>query len=164
MLTKLFSRSYNKRPTYVEIEPTLGCDLRCRTCHVSFMKEKAQFLDLEKIDFEFFRDARVNIGSTFEPTIHPRINYLIEKLNSVNSKISLITNAKNLHRRSLPALFDSNLELVTFSFDGISQKTYEHIRRGGDFEQTLHNIESFVESVNTRTKTYVHFHINYTNR
>ena len=128
----------------VDLEPTKGCNLRCRMCHVSFMKEPVEYLDLSNIDFEFCRDKTVTIGSVFEPLIHPEINTLIEKLNRVNAKIILITNGHNLNKREIPALFEANLDTVTFSFDGISQATYETIRRGGNYHRTVQNIKNFI--------------------
>ena len=149
------------KPTYVEIEPTNSCNLRCRMCHVSFeKKKKPTFLDLSAVDFDFFKNARVSIGATYEPTIHPEFNSLLHQLNKVNAKISLITNAKNLNRKNIPAIFDSDLERVTFSFDGISKYTYEHIRRNGNFDQTLENIEDFITKIRCRQST--HFSVNNT--
>lgn len=131
-------------PTYFEIEPTRGCNLKCRMCHVSFMHEPLSYLDLDRIrDFSFLKGATVSLGAVFEPCVHPQINRLIDILNQQECGIVLITNGHNLHRRGIPALFDSRLEMVTFSFDGISAETYELVRVGGRFARTLDNIESF---------------------
>jgi len=131
-------------PTYIEIEPTKGCNLRCRMCHVSFMKEPLEYLDLDKVDFSFLKAGTlVTLGAVFEPCIHPQINRLIDTLNKRGCRIVLITNGHNLHKKEIPALFDSDLEMVTFSFDGISKETYELVRVGGNFERTIDNIENF---------------------
>jgi radical SAM protein with 4Fe4S-binding SPASM domain len=132
------------KPTYIEIEPTKGCNLRCRMCHVSFMKEPLEYLDLDRVDFSFLEPGTlVTLGAVFEPCIHPQINKLIDILNRRGCRIVLITNGHNLHKKEIPALFDANLEMVTFSFDGISKETYELIRVGGNYERTLDNIENF---------------------
>lgn len=129
----------------IDIEPTYGCNLKCRMCHVSFMDNKVKYLDVRGINWEFCRDKRVILGAVFEPLIHPDINYLIDSLNKVNAKIDLITNAHNLNKKEIPALFESNLGVVTFSFDGIEKDSYEEIRRGGKYSRTLENIRSFTE-------------------
>lgn len=133
-------------PQFIELEPTFGCNLRCRMCHVSFMKGKIQYLDLDRVDLSFCRDKTVSIGAIFEPCIHPQINRLIDTLNKLNAEIVIITNGHNLDKKEIPALFDSNLKRVYFSFDGISQDTYEEIRVGGNFERTLDNITRFRDS------------------
>lgn len=133
-------------PTYIEIEPTLGCNLRCRMCHTAFLDAPPQFLDFERIDFSFLRGRLVAVGAVFEPFIHPRINEFIATLNRHDCRLVLITNGHNLHRKSVPALFDSRLEMVTFSFDGIGRDCYELVRRGGNYERTLDNIQQFREA------------------
>jgi radical SAM protein with 4Fe4S-binding SPASM domain len=131
------------QPNYIEIEPARGCNLRCRMCHVSYMNETVEYLDIDKVDYSFLRGATVTLGAVFEPCIHPGINSLVDKLNRQGCRIILITNGHNLHKKQIPALFDSDLCMVTFSFDGISKATYELVRVGGNFERTLSNIENF---------------------
>ena len=146
-------------PSYIELEPTLGCNLRCRMCHVSFMDSKVQYLDIEGVDLSFCRNKIVSIGGLYEPCIHPNINLLIDKLNNFNAEIIILTNGHNLNRKEIPALFDSNLKQVNFSFDGIRKNIYEEIRVGGNYERTLDNIIGFRDSF-SNTDTY--FSINYT--
>jgi len=131
------------QPTYFDLEPTKGCNLRCRMCHVSFMKEPVAYLDLDRVDLSFLKGSLVALGAVFEPCIHPQINRLIDTLNKLGCRLVLITNGHNLHKKHIPALFDSDLEMVTFSFDGIAKETYELIRVGGAYERTLENIVSF---------------------
>lgn len=60
-------------PDYYELEPTRGCNLKCRMCHVSFMEDSVAYLDINAIkDFSFLRGKAVSIGAVFEPCIHPR--------------------------------------------------------------------------------------------
>ena len=149
-----------KEPTLIEIEPTLGCNLRCKMCHVPYMNlKKFKFLDIDNIDWGFCKDKTVTIGATFEPCIHPNFNQLIDKLNNLNASIILVTNGHNLNKKEIPALFESKLEMVTFSFDGISKDKYEEVRVGGNYHQTIKNIEKFRnESKNNNT----YFAINFT--
>jgi len=136
-------------PKIIDIEPTKGCNLRCRMCHVSFMKEPVEFLDLDGIsDFSFLKGKTVLLGSVFEPLIHPDINKLIDILNQHDCRLVLTTNAHNLHKKEIPAIYDSNIESVTFSFDGISKDIYEQIRIGGNFDRTLENIAGFIDACN----------------
>ena len=133
-------------PTIVEIEPTLGCNLRCVMCHVSYMTEKTKLLDLNALDsIGFIKGAYVMIGSSFEPSIHPQFNRLIDRLNVNENPITLMTNGTRLDRLDVPALYDANFEQVTFSFDGVRKQSYESIRRNASYEKTVDNITSFRE-------------------
>ena len=124
------------------------------------MTAPAAYLDLDRVsDFSFLRGSTIALGAVFEPCIHPQINRLIDILNRNECKILLVTNGHNLHRKTIPALFDSDLEMVTFSFDGLTERTYEHIRVGGNYLRTLDNIEKF-RSAFSDAKTL--FAINFT--
>ena len=142
----------------IDLEPVMGCNLRCRMCHVSFMDKGVKYLDVSKIDWEFCRNKVITIGAAFEPFIHPKINHVIQELNRVNARITLLTNAHNLNKKTIPALFESKLDSVTFSFDGVSKETYEEIRRGGNFDQTIENIKNFIaQHKNTNTEFCINF-------
>lgn len=131
-------------PSLIEIEPTSGCNLKCRMCHVSFLKQVSEFLDLNQVkDFSFLKGKTVILGAVYEPFIHPEINKLIGILNRQGCRLAIITNAKNLHKKNIPAIFESDLESVTFSFDGVTKNSYEEIRKGGNYDQTLENIKNF---------------------
>jgi len=129
----------------IHLEPTQGCNLRCRMCHVTFEKTKPKYLNIDDIDWDFCRRKVVKIGAVYEPLIHPQINKLIEELNRVDAEIVLITNGHNLNKKEIPALSESKIREVTFSFDGVTKKTYEEIRQGGNYLQTLSNIEAFLD-------------------
>jgi len=128
-------------PEVVEIEPALGCNLRCVMCHVSYMDEKVKFLDLSALrTLAFVKGRHVILGSAFEPGIHPKFNQLIATLNDNGNSIELITNGTRVSKLDAPAMYESNLAIVTFSFDGIRPQTYERIRRNANYEKTVANI------------------------
>ena len=141
----------SRGPEFIDMEPALGCNLRCRMCHVSFMKEKPRFLDLDRVSsWHGFEGKHVSLGSIYEPTIHPQFNDLIGVLNDLGCTISLVTNAKNLNQKELGNLFSSRLGLVTFSFDGATRESYEYVRRYGKFASTIENIRAFIENAFAR--------------
>lgn len=134
-------------PDMIEIEPTLGCNLRCVMCHVSYMKAKTQVLNLDALrSFDFVRGKHIAIGSAFEPSIHPEFNRLIDILNTNQNSLTLITNGTRLDRLDVPALYEADFSQVMFSFDGIRKGTYEKIRRNSHFDKTVDNITVFRES------------------
>jgi len=124
------------------------------------MKDPVAYLDIDAIkDFSFLKGKTVSIGAVFEPCIHPKINKLIDILNQNECKLVLITNGHNLHKKKIPALFESNIEAITFSFDGIAKESYELVRVGGNFERTLDNICSFKDGFHNKDTI---FSVNYT--
>ena len=129
-------------PEVIEIEPTTTCNLRCRMCHVSFMAEEPRpVLDPALMDkLASLRGKYFIIGSGFEPTMNPHFSTILRKLAALNAQVELITNGTLLDDEMLSALADTDLRQLTFSFDGIRQETFEHIRRRADHGKTLDNI------------------------
>ena len=128
-------------PRLLEIEPTLGCNLRCVMCHVSTMKEKTQFLDIDALAnaTEDVTDIHVMIGSEFEPTIHPNFDKLLRLAADRRWKVDFLTNAANLHRYDDAILSSVRFHVFNVSFDGITKANFERIRRGADYDVVLAN-------------------------
>ena len=72
--------------------------------------------------------------------MNPQFPKLLRTLSALDAQVELITNGTLLDEDILSALADTELRLVTFSFDGISKQTFEHIRRRADHGKTLDNI------------------------
>ena len=57
------------------------------------------------------------------------------------------TNATNLNRKNSEKLIDAGLDMLIYSFDGGSKKTYEKMRPGrfkkNNFEDVYNNIKNF---------------------
>lgn len=148
-------------PDFIEIEPTQGCNLRCKMCHVSFKNPSFDYLNLDNVSsFSFLKGKTVSIGAAYEPLIHPKINRLIDILNKNDCEINFVTNGHYLIRDKIPALFDANIKQVMFSVDGITKQSYETVRIGGDFSNAITNVESFISSFSGSDSPIVQ--VNYT--
>src|SRR5579862_2961159 len=128
-------------PQLVEIEPTLGCNLRCLMCHVPHMKQKTQMIDVETLDRQTstLHDCHVIIGSQFEPTIHPEFDKILRLAIKRRWKLDFLTNATNLHRYDAALLADVEFHVFSVSFDGSTKESFEFTRCGADYEKTLEN-------------------------
>ena len=135
----------------LEIEPTLGCNLRCSMCHVPRMKEKVQFLDLEKlkISTKGLENIHVIIGSEFEPTLHPKFQDLLKLCIERNWKVDFLTNGTNLHKYDEKIFSDVNFNVFNISFDGSTKISFENSRLGANYERVLENTLKFSEKART---------------
>lgn len=140
-LRKLRPTSVPALPRLLEIEPTLGCNLRCVMCHVPTMQEKTQFLDIDALTraTEDVTDIHVIIGSEFEPTIHPDFDKLLGLAAERRWKVDFLTNAANLHRYDDATLSKVAFHVFNVSFDGISKENFERVRRGADHDVVVGN-------------------------
>jgi radical SAM protein with 4Fe4S-binding SPASM domain len=143
-------------PTHIEIEPTETCNLRCRMCHVSYMPvENRPRLSAALIDkLSDLRGAYVIIGSGFEPMMNPEFATIVRKLTRLENSLELVTNGTLLSADNVDALKSSKLESMTFSFDGISEQSYEWIRRGASYSKTIDAIVKFRSDFQDRSTVF----------
>jgi radical SAM protein with 4Fe4S-binding SPASM domain len=137
------------KPALFEIEPTNSCNLRCKMCHVNFIKHKTPptFIDISLIR-EKLTEAKsrwIVIGSNYEPVLHPKFVDIVKILSDMDCKIDLTTNGTLLKKKVTDQLNNCNIQNVTFSFDSVKKETYERIR-GRGFEYTIEKILYFRES------------------
>lgn len=134
-----------KLPELLEVEVANTCNLRCRMCHVSFEPSlPTQLFDIELVDkLRCLKGCYTVLGSGFEPMLHPNFSSLVRQLSDLNMKLELITNATHCSEEKLKALADVDMQLITFSFDGGTPKTYDYIRRYSSYEKVIENIEIF---------------------
>jgi len=132
------------------IESTNVCNLKCPMCpNDSIEPEKKGFMnfDLFKriIDeiSEFSQD--IYLHHRGEPLLHPEIFEMIKYAKNKGLHSKLHTNATRLTEEKSINLLESGLDFVSFSFDGYTKESYEKMRVGANFEETLSNITRFLE-------------------
>jgi radical SAM protein with 4Fe4S-binding SPASM domain len=79
--------------------------------------------------------------SLMHPEIVPMISFLHQHKPKVQVRIA--TNGTLLDTDLARDLILSGLDYISFSFDGPDRETYESIRRGAKYEETLENILNF---------------------
>jgi radical SAM protein with 4Fe4S-binding SPASM domain len=144
-------------PKMIEIDPVETCNLRCRMCHVSFMPpEKHAVFDITLLPkLKVLEGAFVSVASGFEPMMYPNFDRLMRGLTDLGMHMQIITNGTLLDRAKIETLLDSNMGIINFSFDGIRKQTFEHIRRGACYEETLDNILSTREAFQGRETAFL---------
>jgi len=164
--------SLHFKDQYTLIELTDYCTLNCvMCCHnkkegphhspTGFM----QFEVFKKIVDELPSKNTENALKLFwlgESLLHPQFCdmflYLIEKLRPGYKReyIDLHTNALYMEKEVADVLLSAREQLprITFSLDAIDKNTYKSIRRGGDLEKSLENIEYFLKERIRRGQIY----------
>jgi len=100
----------------------------------------------------FIYDA--SLHHTGESLLYPEFFEMIRyaKINGIYTRLH--TNAILLTEEKSRGLIDSGLDFISFSFDGYDKGTFEKIRIGANFDNTLHNIKRFLslkQSLNRKT-------------
>ena len=135
-------------PTKLHIELTNICNLNCVMCPRSYMKRKKGMMDFATFK-KIIDESRGKLEFTYlhlfgESLLHPDLFKMIEYCKDADIFTGLATNATILDEIKSRRIINSGLDFLVISFDGTSKETYEMIRHGGNFEQTLENIVTFL--------------------
>jgi radical SAM protein with 4Fe4S-binding SPASM domain len=149
-------------PEVIEIEPIHTCNLRCIMCHVSYEQVTNRRLDPRFLDrLNGLEGKWAKVGSLYEPMAHPAFDRIVSGLTERHMDIDLVTNGTLLTPSLIDRIKNANFANVTFSFDGARAETYERIRRGSRYGQTVERILAFKQAVKAY-RPHCIFQINYT--
>ena len=142
----LFVEEY---PKYLVIESTNYCNFNCIMCPRKHMTRK-----IGHMDFNLFKRIIDEIEGKVEfiylhffgePLLHKRIFEFIDYASGKGMTVSFSTNASLLNEELAEKLLYSGLDLLILSIDSLSDQTYQKIRDGGNFEQTMMNVDRFLK-------------------
>jgi len=140
-------------PLCVDIEVASICDLACPFCYREFVVTPDKIID-EKLCYNLI-DQAADLGVPSmkfnwrgEPLLNPKIYEYISYAKKKGILETIInTNATNLTETNSKKLIESGLDLMIYSFDGGTKKTYEKMRPGrfneNTFEKVYKNIKNF---------------------
>lgn len=141
-------------PLLVNLEPTNLCNLRCPFCPVSQTDQQFNVSQrglmrpsvFERIATQIapFRPlVAINMGG--ESTLHKALPGMIRRLSDVGCYVFLDTNATKLDAEKSRAIIGSGLREIVMCFDGEGDsETYESMRKGARFAETIENIRNFL--------------------
>jgi len=137
-------------PFRLWIESTNYCNLSCVMClNKSKEIEKRGYMDYplfkKIIDESKAFVHSVNLHHRGEPLMHEDLPKMIEYCRMHRIYTQLHTNATLLTQRKSHEIIMSGLDFISFSIDGYDKKSYERIRVGACYEQTVENIRGFFE-------------------
>lgn len=142
-------------PLFLQVEPTILCNLECKFCINPYLPRARATLTLEKFQ-EILRQtphvtklSLVGIGESF---MNKDLWQLIRYAKSQGIEIGTTSNGTTLNDRILHEIVDSGLDWLNFSLDGATKATYEMMRPGAVFEQVLANIRKVVAAVGERER------------
>ena len=137
-------------PIRLWVELTNFCNFNCIMCPNKDLKKK----DKGYMDMDLYRkivdEARefifdINLAHRGESLLHPEIVEAIKYAKQSKIFTRLHTNGSQLTENLAENIIAAELDLISFSFDGYTEETYQKIRVGGNFEKTIENIVRFLE-------------------
>lgn len=139
----------NYMPIRLWVEITNRCNLKCRFCVNKdippALKGDMDFNLYKKIINEATGSVYdINLFHRGEPLLHPKLIPIISYAKNRGIKTRIHTNATLLNPELSRKIILSGLDLISFSFDGYTKKTYEKNRIGASYEKSLNNIIDFL--------------------
>ena len=142
-------------PLFLQIEPTILCNLECAFCINPFLARARTSLSLEKFQKilaqvpSVSKISLVGIGESF---MNKELWQIVRFAKAQDIEVGTTSNGTILNQRILNEILESGLDWLNFSLDGATKETYEQMRPGAIFEQVLSNIKQVVESIQGREK------------
>lgn len=139
----------------VSIEPTNVCNSKCVMCPYQKMTRPKEVMPmyLFKKIVDDCRDGGIrkfNLNFYNEPFLDPLIFERIKYLKSKGVHVKLFSNGSVLKEEMFDKIFESGIDEIDFSVDGSRKETYEKIRYGLNFENTVNNILGLISAKKER--------------
>jgi MoaA/NifB/PqqE/SkfB family radical SAM enzyme len=140
-------------PLCIDIETAAVCDLACPHCYRQFIATPDKIISDDLCYKIIDQAAEMNVPSIKfnwrgEPLLHPKLSDFIKYAKKKGILETIInTNATKLNTKISKNLIEAGLDILIFSFDGGSKKTYEKLRPGrfkkNNFDDVYLNIKNF---------------------
>lgn len=141
-------------PDRMYLELTNHCNFECIMCPNGrgLMQRKKGFIDYDLcisiIDEMASNVDTIVLHSWGESLLHPRIFDIIKYCESHGVKTEFSTNTSLLNKDVDRKIIESGLTAIYLCIDGVTKETYEHVRKNGDYDTSVKNVEDFIEIKN----------------
>jgi MoaA/NifB/PqqE/SkfB family radical SAM enzyme len=131
------------------IEPTNGCNLKCRTCIRNIWEEATGQMSRHTFAriMEGIRSLpsppAVVFGGFGEPLSHPDIVRMVTQMKELGCSVELVTNGTLLSREMSDQLIRAQLDILWVSIDGAKPESYADVRRGAALPEVLGHLTTF---------------------
>ncbi|NDJ75695.1 MAG: radical SAM protein [Chloroflexi bacterium] len=140
----------NSYPVLAYIDPTSACHLRCPACPTGLRLGLRPPARLAWDVFEGVMDElgpylfELHLYNWGEPLLYPETPDMIRTAKAHDITVRLSSNLSlSLDDATIEALVGSGLDTLVVSLDGATAETYQHYRRGGDFDRVRANMRHF---------------------
>ena len=138
-------------PDRMYLELTNHCNFECIMCPNGrgLMKREKGFIDYDLctriIDEMAPHVHTIVLHSWGESLLHPRVFDIIKYCGKYDVRTELSTNTSLLNKDMDRKIIDSGLSMIYLCIDGVTKDTYEHVRKNGNYEKSVSNVEDFLK-------------------
>ena len=135
-------------PRSVMIELNNTCNLHCKMCATKSARRKKGIMNLDDYRriIKEVSELGIHIVTLYthgEPLLYPDLPKAVEIAKTEGLNVSISTNGNLLDEKLGSELLHAGVDVLRYSIEGASKSTYEKIRRGGNFERLISNMQQF---------------------
>jgi MoaA/NifB/PqqE/SkfB family radical SAM enzyme len=156
-----FSLHTPQRFLHLELDIVNRCNIQCVMCYHSL---EATRVPIVYLDVDVFASAAASIlphashlslSLGNEPLMSPHFEAMLKIVSAYQvPHVNFFTNGLLITDKKIAAMVDYGVTQICISVDGATAATYNGIRRGGDFDDLVRNVERLVhlrDSAHSRT-------------
>jgi len=135
-------------PSYIEIEITTKCNLKCIMCEHTYWSEPNRdmsFEDFKKIVDQFPRLKWIGLTGIGESFLNKDFLKMLRYVKSKGIYIELYDPFYFIDEKIARELIGLGVDKLIASIDGATKETYEKIRVGSDFERVINNVRTLIK-------------------
>ena len=162
LIYSYYSGAKAPMPFKLKFENTNLCNINCTMCPHSkeiglYRKKGYLTFDNFKYVFDQVKPIYLNLTGIGEPFLNPHIYDIVKYSTDHKAVVKFDTNATLLNDEKIKKILDTNIDVISVSFDGATKETYEPIRVGAKFDVVIKNFKRLVELRNElKAKTQIH--------
>lgn len=143
-------------PSYIEIETTTRCNLKCRFCEHTYWQEPNKDMSFEEFKSIFVQFPKLKwIGLTGigESFLNRDFLKMLGYLKSKNVFVEFYDNFYLIDEGTSKKLIEMEIDKIFVSMEAASKKTYEKLRIGSNFEKVINNVKNIFQ-LKKKTKAF----------
>lgn len=136
-----------KYPPFLEIEITTKCNLKCIMCEHTYWDEPScdmTFQEFKYIIDQFPKTKWIGLTGIGESLLNKDFLKMLKYAKSKSIYIELYDNFIFAAPKISKEFINIGVDRIIASVDAATKETYEKIRVGADFENTINNLENFI--------------------
>lgn len=143
-------------PSYLEVEVTTRCNLKCLICEHTYWREPSRdmtFEQFKRIIDQFPGLKWIGLTGIGESFLNKDFMKMVGYVKDKNIFVELFDTFYFIDEKTAKELIEMGVDKMFISLDAATKETYEKIRVGSNFERVLGNLKRFFE-IKQETKAY----------
>ncbi|MCK5628450.1 radical SAM protein, partial [Candidatus Bathyarchaeota archaeon] len=144
-------------PSYIEIEVTTKCNLKCIMCEHTYWNETDRdmsFEDFKGIIDQFPRLKWIGLTGIGESFLNKDFIKMLRYVKAKNIIVELYDTFYFVDGNVAEELIDLQVDNIFASIDAATKETYEKIRVGSNFERVINNVTNIFQLKKKKKVSY----------